>query len=93
MTKPPKELIKQLENIEKVVSSLNDLINTDKIKIQHYGTDFLKDLSGIQQDGIALRAKLVSFKEELESSLTEQYDPKSLRFAAEVVKDFLTNRS
>jgi len=92
MPKPPKELTKQIETIEGVIASLNNLLNTDKIKVQYYGKDFVGTLSELQQEALALRVKLETFKNELEESLTSQYD-ENMRFATErVVKAYLSTK-
>jgi len=81
MAKPPRELTKQVEIIEDVIKNLGDLIDVNKIKAQYYGKDFLKPLTEIRQDGLALRSKLEIFKNNLEYAMTAQYS-ESERFAS-----------
>lgn len=90
MPKPPRELTKQIEILEKIIGNLNELISTDKIKMDLYGKDFQEPLTEIQQDGLALRGKLEVFKSNLEEALTEQYYS-SERFASvnKVLDSFL----
>lgn len=95
MAKPPRELTKQIENIESVIAGLSDLINVNKIKIQYYGKEFIKPLSDIQQEALALRTKLLAFKNELEETLTRQYS-ENKRFAGtrkKVVDSYLSSIS
>lgn len=95
MAKPPRELTKQIENIEAVIAGLSDLINDNKIKIQYYGKDFLSTLSEIQQEALALRNKLEEFKNELEETLTSQYGvDNNRRFAGaadKVIEGYLSS--
>ena len=93
MPKPPRELTKQIEILEGVIASLNDLISTEKIKVDLYGKDFLEPLSEMQQDGLALRGKIEIFKSKLEETLTDQYYGNE-RFASvsRVLDTFLSRR-
>ncbi len=87
-TKPPKELIKQIEVIKGVIFNLNDILDADKIKAEYYGKDFMGPLSKIQTDALELRNELTIFKNKLEEALTLQYyEPSSDRFASEVPVD------
>ena len=96
-TKASRETINLLKNstelIEEIISSLNELIDPDKIKVQYYGQDFLKELSDIRQDGLSLRSRLEVFKNNMEQALTTQYQ-ESQRFAStnKVIETFLANR-
>lgn len=84
-TKPPRELIKQIETIKDVLTSLNSLLDAGKIKAEYYGKDFLEPLSKIQTDTLELRNELTLFKNKLEEALTLQYyDQSSDRFASEI---------
>jgi hypothetical protein len=71
--KPPRELVKQVEVIAKAIESLNDLIDSKKIKVENYGKDFLEPLSKIRTKALELRNDLEFFKHNLEMSLTQQY--------------------
>jgi hypothetical protein len=86
MPKPPRELIKQIEIIDGVVASVNDLIDNKKIKVENYGKDFLEPLTRIRSKALELRNELEIFKHYMERALTEQYYS-SDRFASEVSKE------
>jgi len=93
MAKPPRELTKQIEVIENIIANLNDLVDSNKIKVEYYGKDFLEPLNDIRQEGLSLRSKLEVFKSNLESALTTQYD-ENQRFAASqrVIDSFLARK-
>lgn len=93
MPKPPKELIKQIENIENVISSLNDIVDVNKIKMEYYGKDFQEPLTEIRQKALELRDSLEIFKGNLEYSLTAQYTTNE-RFAStkRVVDTYLSKK-
>lgn len=99
MPKPPRELIKQIEIIDGVVDSVNDLINNKKINVEYYGKDFLEPLTKIRTKALDLRNELEIFKHNMERALTEQYYS-SERFATEssvstknVVNQFLSTKT
>lgn len=82
MARPPKQLIEQIEVIEKIISSLNDIIDPNKIRVEYYDEDFLKSLGDIRQEAVGLRSKLEIFKAQMEAALTTQYSVNQ-RFASE----------
>ena len=90
---PPQELLQELQVLEGVIVTLNDLIDIGKLNTKHYGEEFRKPLTEIRQEGLALRSKLEIFKHNLEYALKEQYSekPGNSRFAsgAKVVDLFL----
>jgi len=94
MAKPPRQLTKQVEIIEGIIANLGDLIDVNKIKAQYYGKDFLKPLSELRQDGLALRSKLEIFKNNLEYAMTAQFS-ESERFAStdKVIDSFLSGEN
>lgn len=99
MKKPPRVLVKQIENFENIIEALNGLIDGSKIKLQNYDKDFLEKLSDIRKNGLELRDKIQLFKNDLESSLSREYGENTgSRFASEkingdpkkVVESFMT---
>jgi hypothetical protein len=87
MAKPPRQLIKQVENFEEIIDALNGLIDGSKIKLQYYDQDFFERLTTIRKNGLELRDEIQIFKNDLEQSLTREYSPEaSSRFAAEGMK-------
>lgn len=92
MPKPPRELVKQIELINEVMSSLEKLIDTKKVKLELYSQDFIEPLSKIRTSAFELRNELELFKNNMELALTEQYY-KSDRFASvQRVVDSYLNR-
>jgi predicted nucleic acid-binding Zn-ribbon protein len=92
MPKPPKELTKQIGTIQEIIESLNDVIGSNKIKIEHYGKDFIEPLNEIRKQALELRSNLEVFKNNLEYALTAQYST-SERFASSskaVIDKFLS---
>lgn len=101
MPKPPRQLIKQVENFEAIIDTLNGLIDGSKIKLEYYDQDFLERLSTIRKDGLELRDKIQLFKNDLEHSLSDEYTnngnsrfaseatEKDLEFARKVVNSFI----
>jgi hypothetical protein len=91
--RPPQELVEQIGIINNLVSSLSDLVDLNKIKMQHYGQEFQKPLIEIREDGMSLRSKLEVFKNQMEYALKAQYATNnSSRFASsdKVVDLFLS---
>lgn len=88
MAKPPRQLIKQVENFEQIIDTLNGLIDGSKIKLQYYDQDFFERLTKIRKDGLELRDDIQIFKNDLEHSLTKEFGSGdgSSRFAAEGLK-------
>lgn len=83
MAKPPRELTKQVEVVDEIISSLNGLIG-EKIRVELYGKAFLEPLSEIRKKALELRSDLEVFKGNLEHALTAQYySPQNERFASE----------
>lgn len=91
MAKPPKELIKQIEILEGVITSLNDVVDVRKISMEYYGKDFQEPLTEIRQKALELRDSIEVFKSNLEYALTAQYSKTNERFAStkRVVENFL----
>lgn len=90
MPKPPRELVKQIEIIDGVINSVNDLIDNRKIKVENYGKDFLEPLTKIRAKGLELRNELEIFKHYMERALTEQFY-NSDRFAGDVSAESAKN--
>lgn len=92
MPKPPRELTKQIEIVQGVISSLSDLVDIGKIKVQHYGKDFLDPLNDIRTKALELRNELEVFKGNMEYALSTQYSTND-RFASvsagKVIERFL----
>jgi hypothetical protein len=92
MSKPPKELIKQISTIQEIIEGLNDIVSSGKIKIEFYGKDFIEPLNDIRKQALELRSSLEVFKHNLEYALTAQYSD-SERFAStskKVIDKFLS---
>lgn len=83
MAKPPRPLIRQIEFMEEVIKNLNTLVDTDKIKVEYYGKDFMDPLNKIRQKALDLRGELEVFKNDMESALTLQYGGGNNRFASD----------
>lgn len=77
MSKVPRQLRKQVENLEEVIKSLNGLIDGSKIKLEYYDEGFLKELSEIRKSGLELRDNIEVFKNRLEDSASDQYESDS----------------
>lgn len=83
MSKVPRPLIKQIENFDEIVKVLDGLIDSSKIKLEHYDDTFVETLSGIRKKGLELRDAIEVFKNKLEASVITEYDVTSnSRFAA-----------
>jgi len=93
MPKPPKELIKQIEIVSNAITSVDDLINTKKIKIEHYGKDFLEPLTEIRTKALELRNDLELFKHNMEMAITEQFYTNDRFASTNKVIDLYLSRS
>jgi hypothetical protein len=99
MPKPPRELVKQIEIINEVAESLDDLISNKKIKLEYYGKAFIEPLSDVRTKAMELRNELDLLKNNMESAISEQYYS-SDRFASnntsidpkKVVDNYLSRR-
>lgn len=94
MSKIPKPLVKQIENFNEIIEVLNGLIDSNKIKLEHYDDKFMETLAEIRKKGLELRDEIEVFKNKLEESVVEEYDVTSnSRFASteRVIDSFLTS--
>jgi predicted nucleic acid-binding Zn-ribbon protein len=94
MAKIPKPLVKQIENFNEIIKSLEGLIDSNKIKLEHYDDKFVETLGDIRKKGLELRDMIEVFKNKLEESVVEEYDTSSnSRFASakNVIDTFLTS--
>lgn len=92
MNKPPRELTKQIATVAEIIEGLNDIIGNNKIKIEHYGKDFIEPLNEIRKQALELRGNLEVFKNNLEYALTAQFSNNE-RFAStskKVIDKFLS---
>jgi len=91
MAKVPKELEKQIETMDKIISALNDLVDDNKISMEYYGKDFQEPIVELRKMGLELRDKLQVFKGNMEYAIGEQYNTSS-RFASarSVIDRFLS---
>jgi len=91
MQNPPKELVKQVEYFDQVISALNILTDADRINVKNYGADFLQPLVDIRQKAMELRSLVEVFRSNLEYSMKAQFQVKNKRFASieKIVKDYL----
>lgn len=92
MAKPPRELTKQIEIVSGVIASLSDLVDIGKIKVEHYGKDFLDPLNEIRTKALELRNDLEVFKGNMTYAVSTQYSTND-RFASvsagKVIERFL----
>ena len=96
MGKPPRQLIKQVELLEEVIGSLNILIDTNKVKVDYYGKDFMEPLNKLRSKALELRGELEVFKNDMEAALTVQYGGGGNRFANQaerVIEQYLQRGS
>lgn len=91
--KVPRELIKQIEMMNEIIDSLNNLFSTGKIKLELYGQDFLDDLTDLRKKGLELRDELEVFKNKMMYAASEQFggEDTNSRFASakKVVENFI----
>lgn len=97
MANPPKELTQQIELLRSAISSVNVILDDNKVKVEYYGKDFLKPLAEIRKKALDLRSDLESFINVLEDTIESQYAEKPVpsRFASarNVIDGFLNSRS
>lgn len=96
MAKIPKPLVKQIEDFDEIIKSLDGLIDNNKIKLEHYDDKFMETLGDIRKKGLELRDMIEVFKNKLEESVVAEYDTTSnSRFAStkNVIDSFLTSNN